>query len=294
MHNEICLYNVWGPETVKSLPPKPLFLLYSLVVGLSVSLVADCSGAALAKSKVSGKHRPAQSQKPTKKPENKEVRGMLTFGAGLHREGKLNEAEDTFRKVLVRDPQNADAFYNLGALAEGRGDIITALGHYRAAQALNPGDGQIKEAVLSMENSLKNGHSKFGYEPGKVPQPAIKLPETVSQPAADLSVRPEPYLNIPLPLPLPSSDPMPVQDGSTFQLTSNRNVATPPSLGVQMPSQPPPPSLPITPPAPLRQPSMAGAAARSALGMAVNMGASYALRGTGLHCPVCRIVRLRF
>jgi hypothetical protein len=61
-----------------------------------------------------------------------------------------------------------------------------------------------------------------------------------------------------------------------------------------MPSQPPPPSLPITPPTPVRQPSMAGAAARSALGMAVNMGASYALRGTGLHCPVCRIVRLRF
>lgn len=284
---------------MKTLPRKTVFLLSTLALVSAFSCSIDGAGAALAKSKSHGKSgarvQNARSTskstvKAVAKPENKEVRGMLTFGAALHREGKLNEAEDTFRKVLVRDPQNADAFYNLGALAEGRGDIITALGHYRAAQALNPNDGQIKEAVISMENSLKNGHSKFGYEPGKVPAPAITLPVQASSSFGPVL---EPQVN----LPLPSSDPLPVQDGSTFQLTSNRNVATPPALGVQMPSPPAPPTIPIvpsTPPPPVRQPSMAGAAARSALGMAVNMGASYALRGTGLHCPVCRIVRLRF
>lgn len=284
---------------MKTLPRKTVFLLSTLAIVSTLSCAVEGSGAALAKSKSHGKTRPKvqsvkstakSTVKPVSKPENKEVRGMLTFGASLHREGKLNEAEDTFRKVLVRDPQNADAFYNLGALAEGRGDIITALGHYRAAQALNPEDGQIKEAVISMENSLKNGHSKFGYEPGKVPAPAITLP-------VQANTNFGPVLEPQVTLPLPSSDPLPVQAGSTFQLTSNRNVATPPALGIQMPSQPPPPSVPIvqsSSPPPVRQPSMAGAAARSALGMAVNMGASYALRGTGLHCPVCRIVRLRF
>lgn len=210
-----------------------------------------------------------------------ESRKVLQHGATLHKEGRLNEAEDVFRKVLVMDPKNADAFFNLGALAEGRGDLVTALGHYRAALALNPQDLQIKEAVSSMEESLQKGQSKLGYAADAAP---FVVPTPVLAPSP-----------VVVPLPLLSSDPLPVQSGSTFQLQSNQNVATPPVLtvGSNAPSVPTVPVSQNSQPL-VRPPSRAGIAARSALGMAVNIGASYALRGTGLHCPVCRLVRLRF
>lgn len=203
---------------------------------------------------------------------------LLRLGALKHREGQLSEAEDNFRQVLGRDPQNVDAFFNLGALAEGRGDLITALGHYRAAHALSPRDAQIGEAVQSLEGQLKRNPSLSVAPPVAG---AVTLP--VANPgfrAVDRTVAAQPFT-------LPESDPAPVQDGQVFQLRSNQNAMTPPVLPVGNAT---PPTLTVGAP----RPSTGKAAARAALGMAVNIGASYALRGTGLHCPVCRLVRLRF
>lgn len=203
---------------------------------------------------------------------------LLRLGALKHREGQLSEAEENFRQVLGRDPQNVDAFFNLGALAEGRGDLITALGHYRAAHALSPRDVQIGEAVQSLEGQLKRNPSLSVAPPFAG---AVALP--VANPgfrAVDRTVAVQPFT-------LPESDPAPVQDGQVFQLRSNQNAMTPPVLPVGNAT---PPTLTVGAP----RPSTGKVVARAALGMALNIGASYALRGTGLHCPVCRLVRLRF
>ncbi|MBA4076628.1 MAG: hypothetical protein C0508_16415 [Cyanobacteria bacterium PR.023] len=85
-----------------------------------------------------------------------EVTAVLKYGARKHNEGNYEEAEAAFRHVLCRDPANVDAFYDLGALAERKGDLIGALSSYRAALALKPHDKEIAEAVSSIEKTLRN------------------------------------------------------------------------------------------------------------------------------------------
>ncbi len=79
----------------------------------------------------------------------------LARGAALHKEGRVDEAEAIFREVLAGNPRCVDAFYDLGAIAEGRGDMIGALSSYRAALALRPGDKELLDAVASTEAALK-------------------------------------------------------------------------------------------------------------------------------------------
>ncbi len=56
-----------------------------------------------------------------------------------------------FKKVLSLDSRNADAHYNLGAIAEARGDASQALNEYRQASQLNPQDQEFRDAVAQIE-----------------------------------------------------------------------------------------------------------------------------------------------
>lgn len=70
--------------------------------------------------------------------------------------GDLVLAESLFLKVISADPQNADAQFNLGAIAEGRADLESALNHYRNASAANPSDAEARQAVAQVEQQLKS------------------------------------------------------------------------------------------------------------------------------------------
>lgn len=194
---------------------------------------------------------------------------ILRYGTRKHAQGNLAEAEAAFKHVLSRDPQNVDAFFDLGALAEQRGDLFTALSDYRAALALHPGDAQINEAVASVEAAIKQGPA-FAFD-----RPRSVLPAT-----SDSMLPTEPYQ----------------QDG-VFQLSSSRadllagaSGNAPASLNV--------PVVP-SPVVPVSTPPVAGAAAgpspfRSAANGILNTGLNLGLRAAGLHCPVCHMVRFHF
>ncbi|MBX9572493.1 MAG: tetratricopeptide repeat protein [Candidatus Obscuribacterales bacterium] len=68
---------------------------------------------------------------------------------------RYDEAEKLFKKVLTLTPKNADAKYNLGAIAEWRGNLASALRYYKDALALKPGDGDIQKAVSDVQNRMK-------------------------------------------------------------------------------------------------------------------------------------------
>jgi tetratricopeptide (TPR) repeat protein len=86
---------------------------------------------------------------------------LLQLGARDFAEGKTMQADSIFRQVLVSDPKNVDALYNLGAIAERNGDFVSALGRYRAALQLKPNDAELKQALASIQGQLsKQGKSK--------------------------------------------------------------------------------------------------------------------------------------
>jgi len=79
---------------------------------------------------------------------------LLKQGTESYRAGRLDDAEKSFRQVLSRDRNNADALYNLGALSEQRGDLDGALNYYRLALSANPQDEQLRATVNEITQEL--------------------------------------------------------------------------------------------------------------------------------------------
>lgn len=79
------------------------------------------------------------------------------FGSAVraYQANNLSEAERLFKKVLKLDPRNAEAVFNLGTLAEKRGDLTLALEHYRVALKLKPTDRDFRAAVNETVAGLK-------------------------------------------------------------------------------------------------------------------------------------------
>ncbi|MBS1956220.1 MAG: tetratricopeptide repeat protein [Cyanobacteria bacterium SZAS-4] len=74
----------------------------------------------------------------------------------LYQQGKTDEAEKQFRKALSINKNSSDAYYNLGVIAEGKGDLQGALNSYRSAARINPSDTDLASAISSLETKLQD------------------------------------------------------------------------------------------------------------------------------------------
>ncbi|MFA6208778.1 MAG: tetratricopeptide repeat protein [Candidatus Obscuribacterales bacterium] len=263
-----------------------------------------------------------------------EVTAVLKYGARKHAEGNFDEAEAAFRHVLSRDPSNVDAFYDLGALAERKGDLIGALSSYRAALALKPHDKEIADAVNSIEKTLRN-RPAFGFRENHRPVsrgPAVPfasygipvsvpVPSPISAPAyesapffnspVDSSALNAPYLNSPYlntqNLPFNSPDYPPVVASPQLGVSADPTTVPPGTFqlssaknGVLAPTLGATAASAALPSALPSTPPVVGVAprshpvARQLLNTALNSGTSIGLRAVGLHCPACHLIRFRF
>ncbi|HEY9713402.1 MAG TPA: tetratricopeptide repeat protein, partial [Chroococcales cyanobacterium] len=93
------------------------------------------------------KPKPAPALKPTEMSET----AMMAKGLKLSSDKRWDEAADVFKEVVAKNPRNVNAYYNLGSIAENRGDFDQALNFYKSAQGLSPNDSEIGEAVLAMK-----------------------------------------------------------------------------------------------------------------------------------------------
>lgn len=254
------------------------------------------------------KHEQAPPVAPPIENGKARARTYLKEGARLHRIGEYAEAERLFREAIALDPRNADGFFNLGALAEGRGDLIAALSQYRAGLTIQPNDGALKEAVQAIETRLAAGESAASpHVAGSAREGgAFRLPERNFY-GGDAKTD-NPYTPALLSVTTPNlpavpqySDPVPVIPVDTvgpFQLHSSQNAITAgannfgvlnasagsinANMGVgSMPA----PILTV------RQGGNSRRAAGAAFGAALNIGMRAALSGSGMRCPACRWLR---
>lgn len=84
------------------------------------------------------------------------VKGLLRQAMQLYSQGKVAEAEKVYRTVLGIDFRNTDANYNLGAIAESKGDLSAAQRFYSTAAKTSPGDPDIQDALVAVQNKLKS------------------------------------------------------------------------------------------------------------------------------------------
>jgi len=69
------------------------------------------------------------------------IEAYNNLGVILQQQGHLDEAEALFRKALVMHPDTCELQENLGTVLEAHGDLAGAAGCYRAALALQPAKG---------------------------------------------------------------------------------------------------------------------------------------------------------
>jgi tetratricopeptide (TPR) repeat protein len=83
-----------------------------------------------------------------------DTKELLKQAVTAHSKGDLSEATRLFEQVLSIDSKNTDANYNLGSMAEDKGDLDAALHFYRDAAASSPEDSDIRKAVASVERRV--------------------------------------------------------------------------------------------------------------------------------------------
>jgi tetratricopeptide (TPR) repeat protein len=135
----------------------------AVLVTLSVLLVA-CS------------KEPSPSDQPT-------AAEVLDSALAAHAAGNLDEAVRLYEKVLVLDPKNQYAYYNLGLIDQTRGLAEDAAAQYEQALAVDPGftpalfnlaiiradQGSVEEAislyrsVIAINEADANAHLNLGF-----------------------------------------------------------------------------------------------------------------------------------
>lgn len=72
-----------------------------------------------------------------------EIRQTFELGVTHYREGRMPEAERTFRQILKTAPDHAPSVYNLGLILHQRGQITEAIEVYRRALAISPTSAEV-------------------------------------------------------------------------------------------------------------------------------------------------------
>ncbi len=85
------------------------------------------------------------------KPETDSADNLLEKATLLFRKGDISSAESTLKKVLVLDKHNADAYFNLGAIAEAKADLDSAVEEYQHCLEERPDDKEAQEALSSVK-----------------------------------------------------------------------------------------------------------------------------------------------
>jgi Flp pilus assembly protein TadD len=80
-----------------------------------------------------------------------EARYQYNIGVLLAKSGDADKANAAFVECLALDPTDADAHYNLAALAKSRGDNTAALFHVNEYVRLRGGSAESKVAELKRE-----------------------------------------------------------------------------------------------------------------------------------------------
>jgi len=83
-----------------------------------------------------------------------ELRNLLAEAVSFWRSGNSQEAIKSFKQVVRLDPQNSEAYFSLGIIAESGGKLDDALIYYRRAAQARADNAEYHEAVTAVTNKI--------------------------------------------------------------------------------------------------------------------------------------------
>ncbi|MBY0357197.1 MAG: tetratricopeptide repeat protein [Candidatus Obscuribacterales bacterium] len=184
----------------------------------------------------------------------------------LHQAGKTAEAEVLFKKVVKDSPYNADASYSLGVISESKGDLSAALGYYTTAAMANPDDKESRKAIQELQEKIAAKQDLPFVNPltpgsNVLQARAIDVESLNSEPGGSYTAQ-QPQLNY-----------ANSKHSAPHRGHAQRQNPVPTVGVVQNPRQTPTKFM---------SPVARGV---------TNAALQYALRGTGLHCPLGSLLR---
>ncbi len=242
-----------------------------------------------------------------------EIDKLFQQGIQAYRNHHEDEANSCFKQIVIIDPRNTDAFFNLGSVAESRKEYVDALTFYRAALDVKPLDKDFKMAVTAMEEEL---HQQRLKSQGKPTGTSITTNSSSIKSAPESSVnklRQDAAINSPVKsatmqtsqvtdISSIASPVAPIQqlDPKTFSIQASQNGLSVPfsplnSVGAPyqgMPIYTAPLTLSGNIPANNIGSNNASPTKSKGnnFGTILSTGAGFALRGSPLHCPICRVL----
>ena len=281
-----------------------------IVLGKETPKIAEMPKPRIVSASESSRRIERPKTEPTEAARNE---AMFKQGMTAFRDHRIKEAKLLFKQVLLRDPRNVDAYFNLGSIAEAERDYLEALTYYRAALATNPADKDLKVAVHSMEEVLRKQKTK---DIATTPRQQANLGGGTKTDLSDDRSTPVVTTTSDKTVPVgmnqqgtPITDvatvdapTVPAQqiDPKTFSLQTAQNGLTVPYVPMNamnapyqyVPTYGVPPTLSGNVPAnnyPIRNISPTPGN-HGTVNTLMNVGVGFALRGSGLHCPICRIM----
>jgi tetratricopeptide (TPR) repeat protein len=104
-----------------------------------------------------------------------DIRARLQEAVSLHRNGRLDDAERSYRALLQQDPDLFDAHHLLGVLYLQQRDYAQALAAFDRALAIDPHSGHAHhnrgrtlEALHRLDEALASHETALGIEPANV------------------------------------------------------------------------------------------------------------------------------
>lgn len=94
------------------------------------------------------------TSKPLRGRVSTDVAARLSAGSEAIRRGQLETAANCYQYVLRQDPNNAEALYGTGFLAERNGQLPHAVFFYRMAAIRDPGNGQYRASLAAVQKQM--------------------------------------------------------------------------------------------------------------------------------------------
>ncbi len=201
------------------------------------------------------------TKEPSRAPEihvqnPSEARELVRQGMQMHAAGQNDAAERSFKHALSLDPKCADAYYNLGAMAEERGDLTAALNNYHSGLKLQPQDNELKEAVSSVTEQMSHRNMPIRTV-AQTGAPVVDVRDPALPPLAPAFTQ--------VRLNQPTVTTVPLNNPPISTVTDPPRTQTPPQTSMN-------------------------SATKAALRAGIGVGLGVIPGGGALHCPICRLI----